>query len=329
MSTVEYYLGKRSYASIAREATYGAGNSATNWSYPGVIQRWTPDDKQDIQPLIGMDGSDSGRTINEYYPMVPTFGGTIEMLLQHGRMVALGLGADTTSGSGTVTHTVNVGNVLPSFALQTGHYHSTAPFGKQYTGAVINRFDLNFNMGDWVKYVAAIIAQKAEKITTFKPYQASVDCMKKYTTSQIRPYRGSDSTFTINNVNVSGMVTQGRLSVENSLQVDPALDATVGNFITTPIAQIARITAGLNVRMKESTYWDMFKAGAPVNNCSFKVTRGDDSMTFNFDGTWIASANEPIDVGQGLVIQDLDILVKKLTMVEVNTIKTNYDTIEA
>lgn len=327
MSTIEYYLGKRSYASIAKEATYGAGNTATNWSYPGVVQRWTPDDKQDIQPLLGMDSSDSGRQINEYYPMVPTFGGTLEMLVQHGRMLALGIGADTVTGS--YTHTIQVGNVLPSFAMQVGHYHSSAIFGKQYQGCVVNRMDINFSMGDWIRYVGAIVAQKAEKITAFKPYQASVDCMRKYTTAQMRPYRGSDSTFTINNTNISGMVTQGRLSLENSLQVDPALDAVVGNFIAPPVAQIARITAGLNIRMKESTYWDLFRAGGKVNNCSFKMQRGDDSITFNFDGVWLPSANEPIDVGQGIVIQDLDILVDKLTMVEVNSISTDYDTVEA
>lgn len=326
----EYFLGKRSYAAIAKESVYGTVNTATNWAYPGKVQRFTPNDKQNYDPLGGMDTVDPTRIVNEYYPKVPTFGGTLETLIQHGRLMAMGIGTDTVTGTGgSYTHTIAISNQLSSFDLDVGYHHGTMNFGKRYTGCKFDRTEVNFGKGDWIRLTQDFIAQKAAKITSFKAYQTVVDSQKKYTTTQIRPYRSSDATFTINNVDVSADVTQARLTFNNQLQVDEAMNQSVGEFIAEPVPGIANINASLTLKMSKSALYDLYATGSKISNCSFKVTRGSNSITWAFGGTWLESANSEINIGDGIVIQECPILIGEgMTITEVNTIQTDYDTVE-
>jgi hypothetical protein len=285
----EFFLGKRSAAfAYAVEPSYGTENAATTWAWPGYVENFAPSDDRPMVDLTPMDGTDA-RTVAEYYPEVPSFGGTLKTKLQYGRMLAvLGIGTDSMTGSDPYTHEVGIGTFLPSFCFQAGHLHSSAPFGKKYTGAMVKKWDLNFPQGGFVDLTYDIVAQNVVKITTFKDLQTSATPLKKYLSSSVRNYRASDATFTINNVDVSAVATQGRLSMDNHLRVDAALDASQG---------------------------------------SYALTRGSDSITFDFTGTKISRANEPIDIGGGVVIQDVALRIPTMTMTEINTLGVDYDTV--
>lgn len=327
MGSSEFFLGRRSagFAYAIEDVAYGTENTATTFAWPGYVEQFIASDEQVFADLTPMDGTDT-RNVAEYFPQVPNISGTIRTKLQHGRMLAaLGIGADVVTGS--YTHTVDFIATLPSFSFQAGHLHSSAPFGKLYTGAMVKKWELNMPKGEFVTINYDIVAQNVVKDSTFKAYQASVDTLKKYTSAQMNNYRSSQATITINNVDISAVSSGARLSCDNNLLIESVLDKDIGDFISEPIPQIPEIEAGLTVKMKDDDLWDLWKAGATVENCSCALTRGADSITFDFTGTKISRANEPIDIGQGVVIQDLVLKIPKLTMTEVNTLETDYDTV--
>lgn len=330
MASTEMFLGRKSAFLYADEdVTYGTKNTATTWSWPGYVQKWSPTDNVDLFELNEMDGTDT-RNVSEHYPMLYKYGGTLEHFLQHMRFPARGFGTDTVTGAGpTYTHTLAQStSTLQPFSMQIGHVAGTN-FGKEYTGCTIGKTDINFPKGGFVTCVHNIVAQNAVAISAYKSYQASVDSLKKYTASAIRPYKSSDATFKLNNIDIGPFVTQARLSWDNDLSIEPAMDTNTGDLITEPVPQVQKVDAGLTVRMSAGTYWNMFKAGVDVPNCSFKLTNGTSSITFTLGGVKLPSANDDVDITQGIVVQDVPIKATSVTIVEVNGITTDYDTAEA
>jgi len=330
MAGTEYFLGRRSVFNYAVEdVSYGTKNTATTWAWPGLVQKWTPGpDSQTLEPLDPMDGVDE-RTVGEYYPTVPKFGGTIEMLVQHMRFTMLCMGmTDTITGAGDpYTHTMSLDNVMQSMSFQTGHLHTGTNFGKEYTGLVCGKGDFAFTKGDWMRFNADFVAQNAVKITSYNSYQAAASGLKKYTSSDIRPYRSSDLTLKINDVDICADVTQARLGFDNQLQVDEGMCQAAGELIAEPAPQVQLWDAGITVKMHESALWDLFKAGATVSNCSFKVTNGTHSITWTLNGVKVEKASEPIDITQGLVIQDIALKVTSVDIVELAETSVDYDVV--
>lgn len=320
----EYMLGKRSAFAYALESTYGTANAASAWSNAGMAEKYNDNDEQDIQPLIGMNDVDT-RIIDEYYAMVPKFSCTVEGKLQHMRFPMLGIGSDVMNPNGT--HTFNVGT-LKSFDMQVKLIHSVNPFIRQYTGCKMGKVELSCGKGDWLKYICEITAQKLTKVATFKGYGSGV-LSKRYTTAQMRPYLGSDMTTTINGVNISPYVTQVRVSIDNDMLVDAAMDLAIGKYVAEPAEQVAKVTGGLTVKMKDADIFDLFLSGNDIPNCSFKWTRGTDSLTISFNAVKIQKAGVPVDIGSGVISQDLNLLMSSLTIVEVNGITTNYNVVES
>lgn len=325
MASTEYFLGRRSVFNYAVEdSAYGTANTATTWAWPGLVQKWTDSDAQTLEPLNPMDGVDVN-TVGEYYPMVPKYGGTMEMLLQHMRFPMLCMGF--TDSNATVTHTLTQADVMQSMGFQAGHLHNTTDFGKRYDGIMCMKGDFVFTKGDWMRFNADFVAQNATKITTFKSYQATETPLKKYTSAQIRPYKSSDLTLTINNVDISPYITQARLGFDNQLQVDEAMDNTVGEYIAQPAPQVKLWDAGFTFKASDSSQWDLFKAGATLTNCSFKVTNGTESITWTLTGTKVEKVGVPIDITQGISIQDIALKIPSVGIVEVATSVTDYDTV--
>jgi len=329
MATTEYFLGRRSVFNYAVEnVAYATKNTAVTWAWPGFTQKFTGADNQELFELNPMDGVDA-RTVGEYYPMVPKFGATLEMFIQHMRfpMLCMGMTDTMTGAADPYTHTFAQADTLQSMSFQAGHLHSTTDFGKEYVGAVCNKGDFNFAKGDWMRFSADFVAQNATKITSYKAYQATVESLKKHTAAIIRPYKSSDLTLKINNVDISPYVTQARLGFDNQLHVDEAMDTATGELIAQPAPQVQKWDAGITVKMKDAAIWDLFKAGATVPNCSFKVTNGTNNITWTLSGVKIKTANEPIDITQGIVVQDFALNITSVAIVENAAIDTDYDSV--
>jgi len=328
MASTEYLLGRRSVFNYAVEdVTYGVKNTAVTWAWPGPVEKITATDNQELYEFNPMDGVDA-RTVGEYYPKAK-FGGTMDMLVQHMRfpMLCMGMTDAMTGAADPYTHTFAQADVLQSMSFQAGHLHSSTNFGKEYTGIMCNKGDFNFAKGDWMRFTADFVAQNVAKITSYKSYQAASESLKKYTLANIRPYRSSDLTLKINNVDISPYITQARLGFDNQLMVDEAMDTATGELIAEPAPQVQKWDAGITVKMKDSSLWDLFKAGATVSNCSFKVTNGTNNITWTLSGVKMKSANEPIDITQGIVIQDIALNITSVAVVENAAINVDYDTV--
>jgi len=319
-------MGRRSGFNYAVESAFGTVNAATTWSWAGQVEKVSDDDKQNVQDISCMDGTVDVRTAHEFYAMTPEFGATVEGKLQHMRFPALGIGADAMSPAGT--HIITPGNTLKSFSMQLKLGHTT-PYVRQWTGCMAKTVELNVSKGDWLRFSMGISAQKLTRIAAFKSYQASADSLKKYTTTQMRPYRGSDMTTEINGIDISSFLTQLRFTIDNDLLVDASMDAAVGNYTSEPIPQVAKLSAAVTVKMKSYDLEDLFLAGTAIDDNLFKWTRGTDSLSIGFDGALISKNGNAVDIGGGVVIQELALDIPTCTITDVNEIDTDYDTVEA
>jgi len=464
MASTEYFIGRRSVFSYAVEdSSYGTANTATTHAWPGFVQKWTDSDSQTLEPLNPMDTTDSA-TVGQYYPMVPSFGGTMEMLVQHMRLPMLcmhmtdspgqdigyaflddggaftddttdfndstaadcplmpatevqedafyygddakfdgvvfnfgtvGVGTaitweyydgdswetlsatDGTSGltaSGELVfdapadwaateinsqeaywirsrvstasfttipvltqgqmrvtpyvHTLAASNTMQSLSIQVGHHHGTTDFTRDYKGVMCKKGDFVFTKGDWMRFNADFVSQVAVKNTTVRAYQASVDSLKKYTATNIRPYKSSDLTLTLGGNDISAYVTQARLGFDNQLQVDEAMDASVGELIAQPSPQVQLWDAGVTMKTSASTMWDLFKAGSELSSTNtFVVTNGNYSITWTLSGVMVEKVSPPVDITQGVVIQDIGLKIASVAIAEITPIETDYDTV--
>lgn len=321
------FLGRKSKFLYAQESEYGTVNTASEWAWAGFVQSFSADDSQNLEPLNPMDGAGE-RTVGEHFPLVPTYGGSVELIPQHMRFASMGIGVDDYSGG---THTISVGETLPSFDIQAGYVSNHEIFGKQYSGCKIGSVDFDWAQDDFFRVSCDFRAQDVEKITTFKDYQSSTDSLQKYTSTELPPYRCEYSTFVVGGEDVSPYVTSANVSVDNDLRIDPSLDAGDNGLISEPLPQIQTPTATLSLKMRESTLWDFWKEAENNDTTSFTVAKanGTDEANFDFSKAIIEAANSPINITEGIVVQEINISAATMTLTEDNDIETQYDTISA
>lgn len=319
----EFYLGNRSKCVIAMEAgDYGTVNPATNWGWPGYVEEITMNHRYVMEGLTPMDNDTV--TVAEYVAGLKEVGFTVKQKVQHLRMLALAMGKDTVTGSDPYTHTIEVAPTLPAIDIQAFNNHTSAPFGEQIVGGVCKKWDLGFPKGGYINLNTDWVGQDVSKITSVKPYQAANLAQKKYTQSQMKNHKSAFSKFYINGVDWSPYVTQATLSGENDLLVEPSEDNDIGELINEPIPQIRKFNASMTVKMKESTLWDLWEAGAAVSNCYFQAFRGTDFIKADFSGTMLQSANKPVQIGGGVVVQTLNMKIPDVVITEQNSIDQAY-----
>ena len=322
----EYFLGKRSRFSYAREASYGTANPATNWSYIPV-QSWTPNSKSEVIPINTMNATDS-RNVDTYYETLRTIGGSLEGLVQHFRFLTMAWGNDTNVAG---EHTIGELDDIPSFCMNVAYQHS-ADHALDITGCKINRLDLACTKGEFLKFTAEIIGQKSVDHAV-RPYQ-SLDAMKYYPsvgTSPILPYHYSHVDIDINDVNYPA-VDAVKMSISNNLLAEPTLDSTNAKRIAEPIPQVREYDAAFTVRMANDDLYDLWNAGAKIGTdptVTFARTAGSDQIVFTLEDCVIESAISPYNIGEGVVILELPMKVKKISVVEDNALNVDYDSTEA
>lgn len=324
---LEYYLGNRSKCNIAIEDTYGTANDATNWGWPGYVEEITTNHRVELQELTPMDNNNS--RVAEYVPGLKEVGFTIKQKVQHLRMLAIAMGADTVTGTDPYTHAIADANTLPSICMQVFNNHSTNPFGEQIVGGMAKKWDLTFPKNGYVSLNTDWVGRDVSKITSVKDYQSTVDSQKKYTQNALNNYKSAFSKFYINGVDWSPYVTQATLEGENNLLIEASEDNDVGELIAEPVPEIRKYQASLTVKMKESTLWDLWDAGNQVDDCYFQCFRGTDYIKADFTGTMVEAANRPVQIGGGVVIQTLNMKIPKIDFTDYNEISTNYLTAEA
>lgn len=323
---MEFFTGRRTQFNYAIEdVAYGTPNTATTWAWMGMIQKFTPSDRFEIRELDAMDDVDN-RDPTDHDVLVKRYGGSLEFLPQNMRhlVLAYGDGADTKTGTApAITHTIATKGFLSSFGIEVGFQH-TSKFGIRYDGCVMNKYEIGSTKGDHVRCTADVIAKTGTKITSFKDYQASVTTLKKYTATQMRPFRHSDVTATINGVDYSYALNSWRLSMDNGSVAEPHDAVTISE----PIPGLRKWSASFDLNLSVSTLWDLKETATKISGDTKVViarTASTDDVTFTLNDPIIEVMNPPFDVKQGLVNATLSILCTSITPVVHDTLDVDYD----
>ena len=334
----EFFIGKRTAHSYALEnVSYGTANTASEWSWMGVVQSITPNSKSEILAINAMDSDTDSRNVSDYIETLRTYGCTVEFLLQHCRPLVLAWGDDTMTGSDPYTHTITETNTLPSFSLNFGYQHTT-DHAVDYLGCVVNRMDIACAKGEFVRCTMEVVAQKSED-HDFRSYRTS-DAMKKYITvgtpsagvGKIVPYMYSDAAITINGTTYEA-VDSVRMTINNNLLAEPVLDNSDDSNdkrISEPIPQVREYEVTMTVRMATDDLYDLWDAGTYIpDDPTVTFQRSvNDKVVFTLESAQLESAISPFKISDGIVLVELPMKVKKISPVETNSLGVSYDTAE-
>lgn len=331
---MEYYIGKRTRASFAKEGTYGEASTAAEYGWPGVVESVTPSSKSDIIQINAMDDADS-RDVSDYFETLRTYGFSVEFSLQHARPLYFAWGTDSLVSGANEVHTITGANTLPSFTFQTG-YNAATPHVMTYAGCMINKLDISCTKGEFVKCTAEVVAQTAVSGTSFESYQSDSSAhpaMVKYPAigvDSILPYHYSNA-----NINIDGTdyceVDTVKLSINNNLLSEPVLCSDNSKRIAEPIPQLREYDASATIRMSSAVFNTMWETGAYISDpvITFARTVGSDQIVFTLAKATLESAISPFKISDGIVLVEVPLKVASICIVETNDINEQYDAEEA
>lgn len=325
----EFFLGKKTYHSYAKEGTYGEAAVATTYSWAGIVQTISINSKSDVIQINSMSDAET-RNVSDYIETLRHYGATVEFLVQHCRPLIFGWGSDVMTGAiAPYTHTITATSTLPSFTLNFGYEHTT-DHALDYTGCVVNRVDLACSKGEFLKCTMEVVAQNGVD-HAFRSYQTG-DGMKKYPavgSGAVRPYAYSDAIVTINGITYTE-VDAVRMTINNNLLSEPTLNDTVNNRIAEPVPQLREFDASVTVKMATDTLYDLWETGTYAGtNPTITFQRGaEDMVVFTLVDAVLESAISPFNISEGLVLVELPFKVKNITVVETNALSADYNDAE-
>jgi len=321
----EYFLGRRTQFNYAIEnVAYGTPNTASTWAWLGQVEKVTPSDSKDIKEILAMDDVDE-RDVAGHDILVRRYGNTISFKPQHFRHLILpyGVAVDTMTGTGPYTHTISkAANILSSFGLQVGFQHSS-PFGIRYNGCVCGTYEIGSTQGDFVRATMGVTAKTATKITAFKAYQSTSLALKKYSNTQLRPFRHSDVSIILGGVEYKTTLKQWRMSMDNGLVSEPHDD----DMITEPIPGLRTWSGSLDINMSSSAVWDLVEAATESTLIITLQKSASDKVVFTVNNPILEVANPPFDVTQGLVSIQIPWKATSVSPVITDSINVDYDTV--
>jgi len=327
----EYYIGKRTRASFAKEATYGDVSAASTYSWLGVIQSLTPSSKSDVIQVNAMDDSNS-RDVSDYFETLRTYGFSAEFLLQHARPLYFAWGNDSLASGANDVHTITGANTLPSFTLQAG-YNAATPHVINYVGCMMNKLEIACTKNEFVTCTAEVVAQTSTSTDTFKNYQGSNVVMKKYPSigsGSILPYHYSHSDIEINGTSYCE-TDSIKMSINNNLLSEPVLCSDNAKRISEPVPQLREYDASATIRMKDDDLYDLWETGVylttdPVITFARSAT---DKIEFTLHDAIMESAISPFKISEGIVLVEIPLKMTSISIIETNALDVQYDAEEA
>lgn len=339
---MEYYIGKRTRASFAKEGAYGTASTASKYGWPGVVESVTPSSKSDIIQINAMDDSDT-RDVSDYFETLRRYSFSTEFLLQYARPLYFAWGSDVLASGANEVHTITGANTLPSFTFQAG-YDGSTDHVMTYAGCMINKLDISCTKGEFVKCTAEVVAQTSTSGTAFKSYYTGASdilahpALAKYPSigevsdNPILPYHYSHSTINIDGTDYCEVDTV-KLSINNNLLSEPTLCATSGKQkrIAEPIPQLREYDASATIRMSSAVFNTMWETGTYITDptITFARTAGSDQIVFTLNDAIVESAISPFKISEGMVLVEVPFKVVSIGVVETNDIDEQYDATEA
>ena len=329
----EYYIGKRTRASFAKEGTYGTASTASTYGWLGVIQSVVPSSKSELIQINAMDDSDT-RDVSDYFETLRTYGFSAEFFMQHARPLYFAWGDDSLASGANEVHTITGTNTLPSFTFQVG-YNSTAPNAHviNYAGCMMNKLEIACAKNEFMKCTAEVVAQTSTSTSTFKSYQGSNVAMKKYPSigsGSILPYHYSHSDIEINGTSYCE-TDSIKMSINNNLLSEPVLCADNGKRIAEPVPQLREYDASATIRMKDDELYDLWEDGVylttdPVITFARSAS---DKIEFTLHKAIMESSISPFKISEGIVLVEIPLKVASISIEETNALGVQYDAEEA
>jgi len=320
----EFFLGKRTYCSYAKETTYGQASNASKYSWPGLVQTITLNSKSDIMTINSMSDVET-RNVSDYIETLRHYSVTLDFFVQHCRPLMFAFGSDTYSAGPPCVHTLTNETTLPSFTLNFGYQH-TNDHALDYMGCMVNKMDLSCSKGEFLKCTMEVIAQDGTD-HAFRSYQTG-DAMKKYPAvgiNSIRPFAYSDVEVTINDETYT-QVDNIRMTINNNLLAEPTLNNDTNLRIAEPIPQIREFNASMTIRMATDNLYDLWETGTYADDDpTITFERGtNDKVVFTLEKAILESAISPFNITEGIVLVELPFKVKNIKVEETNNLDVDY-----
>ena len=317
---MELYLGKRTRFSYAKESAYGVvDTSGSSWCYIPV-DSVTPTSKSDLVQINTLDSTDS-RNVDDYFESLRHYGASVEGLVQHFKFCTMAWGKDNDVYALEV-HTISETSDIQPFSMNFGYQHSTAPGKMEYVGCMINKLDFACTKGEFLRFTAEVVAQKATVDPPWRdPYTGPTPAgRKQYTMDELLPYHYSHSNIELNDV-VYCETDSIKMSINNNLLSEPVLCAANGKRISESIPQLREYDASATIRMDDRVLYDLWETGATFTHdpiITFTRVRGSstDVLTFTLVGTTLESSISPLKISEGIVLVELPMKVEQITVTE-------------
>ena len=320
---VEYYLGKRSRFAYGKEITYGTAPGSSAWSYI-PIQDMTPTSKSNIEQINTLDDVVGGaitRNVTDYFETLRTYGSSVEGLIQHFAFCMLAWGEDNYSAP---NHVITETADLQSFSMNFGHDRSSDPHIIEQTGCKINKLDISCTKGEFLKFTAEVVAQDGSTPSSFRTWDPTGAAKKYYSILDTPPYHYSDSTITIGG-DVYCDSDSVKLSINNNLLSEPTLCTTPGKRIAESIPQLREYDASATIRMDETALYDLWEVDDYISGDNiFEFEHGNRTLTFTLNDVRLESAISPLKISEGLVLVELPMKCKSISVTEENLIGAEY-----
>ena len=319
---VEFYLGKRTRFSYAHEDIYGTvTTSGAGWGYIPV-ESVTPSSKSEIVQINTLDSSDAGdsRNVDDYFESLRRYGLSVEGLIQHFRFCAMAWGENNDVYAAD-THTISESNDVQPFSTNFGYQHSVNPGIMEYLGCKINKLDFACTKGEFLKFTAEIVAQKATSGPLWKSPTSYTDGRKQYSMDDLLPYHYSHIDIELNNVGYCE-TDAIKMSINNNLLSEPVLCSANEKRIAEPVPQLREYDASATIRIDNIALYDLWETGTKFTNdpvITFTRDRGAgdvDVLTFTLVNTTLESAISPLKISDGIVLVELPMKVEQINVTE-------------
>ena len=316
----EYYIGKRSRFAYGKESIYGTAPAASAWGYIPV-QTLTPTSKSTMEQINTLD-EDVTRNVSDYFESLRTYGASVEGLIQHFAFCMLAWGEDAYSAP---NHVITETTDLQSFSMNFGYdISSGTDHIIEQTGCKINKLDISCAKGEFLKFNAEVVAQDGSTPTSFREWSNIDPAQIYYSILDMRPYHYSDSTITING-NEYCNADSIKLSINNNLLSEPTLCADNGKRISEPIPQLREYDASVTIRMNTTDLYDLWDEDEYLpETTSFEFEYGSNTLTFTLNDVRFESAISPLNISEGIVLVELPMKCKSISVNEENLIGAEY-----
>lgn len=320
MANENYYINNRRRLSWVAENTYGEGDGdmAADGEVIGLNFTFEPGEWSRGWSEIINNGADTRQIASwvtgiKDFPFITKFNPVNWKFLKYGWDVV-------DAGTGPYTHTFTEGGCLSSFEFENVIF-ATTPQLQRLLGGYVNTTTITWSKQTSPQdgFVEVSLDCNAQKLD---PTFSSATSLSNITQDAFRAHQvlwtleGTDIT----EVNNGEIVIEQSLDTGDYTYASAAFDRERGQ----PIAKTLRVTATVNINLKDESIKDLFTADQILTGTNLiKIERAvDDNVVFNFDKVVITKAIDDGSDIEGVTNMDVVFSATVSTIVATDDVPT-------